>query len=189
MLHTIPYEYDSHSKYGRFLNKNEDKFYCEDSDQFPTVTKILYKQFNSDLFCEFLSDLTGLDNIIHNEKLSGGGMHLIRSGGKLNTHIDFNNKGDLTRVLNVLFFLNKDWKDEYGGHLELWSLDDNGKLKVCKKVKPVFNRLVIFNTSNKSFHGHPHPLQTPPDITRKSMASYFFQKTKIKEIDHGTVFV
>ncbi len=56
------------------------------------------------------------------------------------------------RRVNVLVYLNKDWKAEWGGALELW----DKQMKACEEsVVPVFNRCVIFNTDADSYHGHP----------------------------------
>jgi hypothetical protein len=68
-------------------------------------------------------------------------------------------------------YLNKNWQTEYGGNLELWSKD----MKTCvKSVEPIFNRCVIFNTDEDSFHGHPDPLTTPEDRSRRSLALYYY---------------
>ena len=53
-----------------------------------------------------------------------------------------------------------------------------------KEVAPLFNRCVIFNADADSFHGHPEPLNTPPDITRKSIALYYYTALPI-ENDSG----
>jgi hypothetical protein len=129
--------------------------------------------FNSYPFLNFLEVLTGIEKLLPDAHYHGGGLHQILSGGKLAIHADANVLGplDVYRRINVLLYLNKDWKPEYGGDLELW----DETLQGCvKSIAPVFNRLVIFNTTKKSFHGHPAPLQTPPEITRKSIALYYY---------------
>ena len=72
--------------------------------------------------------------------------------------------------LNVLIYMNKDWKEAYEGHLELWGLSDK-KRTLLAKVAPSFNRCVIFETNEISYHGHPKPLKTPEGINRKSIAT------------------
>lgn len=84
----------------------------------------------------------------------GGGLHELRNGGYLNVHADFNRhpKLKLDRRLNVLIYLNKDWISEYGGELQLWDKE----MKNCeKKIIPIFNRMVIFSTTDFSYHGNP----------------------------------
>lgn len=129
--------------------------------------------FNSYPFLNFLEKLTGIEKLLPDAHFHGGGLHQILSGGKLAIHTDFNDLSslDLYRRINVLFYLNKDWKAEYRGDLELWDEDLRG---CAKAIAPLFNRLVIFNTNKKTFHGHPTPLATPPDITRKSIALYYY---------------
>ena len=70
-----------------------------------------------------------------------------------------------------MLYLTPNWQEEWGGNLELWDTDMSSKIK---DVLPIQNRAVIFNTTTKSFHGHPHPLQCPNDIYRYSIALYYF---------------
>ena len=72
---------------------------------------------------------------------------------------------------NLIYFLNRNWKEEFGGHLELWSRDAS---TCVKKIAPVFNRAVLFDTGRFSFHGHPEPLACPPDRRRNSLAVYYY---------------
>ena len=100
-------------------------------------------------------------------------------------HADFNKhrKSGLDRRLNVLVYLNKDWKDEYGGHFELWNRE---MTKCVKKVPPHFNTMAIFTTDDFSYHGLPNPLTCPPDRSRKSMALYYYSNGRPDyEINHG----
>jgi hypothetical protein len=111
-------------------------------------------------------------------------------GGHLKVHADFNRhpKTELERRLNVLIYLNRDWKDEYGGAFELWNED----MTRCEtKVMPYFNRCVVFSTTSRSFHGHPEPLECPEDRTRKSLALYYYTKDRPaaeKRWEHNTLF-
>ena len=128
---------------------------------------------NSASFLKFLEGLTGIEKLIGDPQFEGGGLHQIPAGGKLAIHIDFNKHlyYGLERRLNLLIYLNKNWREEYGGHFELW---DHGITRMITKVAPVFNRVVIFSTSRFSYHGHPDPLRCPPDVTRKSLALYYY---------------
>ncbi len=129
--------------------------------------------FQSSPFLQFLQRLTGIPKLLPDPHFHGGGLHQILTGGHLNVHTDFNllKKLDLYRRVNVLLYLNRDWKPQYNGDLELWDSKGNS---CVKSVSPLLNRLVVFNTTKYSFHGHPKPLNTPPGITRKSLAFYYY---------------
>jgi Rps23 Pro-64 3,4-dihydroxylase Tpa1-like proline 4-hydroxylase len=137
----------------------------------PTVYNTL-QYFNSEPFLKFLSELTGIENLIADPSFSGGGCHKINTGGKLSLHVDYNlNDKNQFRVLNLLLYLNPDWKEEWEGALELW---DNQSKKCAHKILPLFNRAAIFTLSDNSIHGHPVPLNCPEDIQRYSLALYYF---------------
>jgi hypothetical protein len=133
----------------------------------------MLQAFNSWPFLAFLETLTGIEQLLPDPHLHGGGCHQILPGGKLSVHTDSNYlvRLDLYRRINVLLYLNKDWKPEYHGDLELW---DASVATCVKSIAPLFNRLVVFNTTKKSFHGHPQPLATPEGVTRKSLALYYY---------------
>jgi Rps23 Pro-64 3,4-dihydroxylase Tpa1-like proline 4-hydroxylase len=123
---------------------------------------------------KYLEELTGIDNLIPDELLMGGGLHKITSGGKLSySHADYNLHPvkKLYRRVNLLIYLNKDWKEEWGGNLELW---DKEYYKLDVSVEPLFNRAVIFTITSESLHGHPVPLNTPENVSRNSIALYYF---------------
>jgi hypothetical protein len=111
----------------------------------------------------------------------------------LKIHADFNKhpKTKLDRRINILIYLNKEWKEEYGGHFELWNKD----MTSCeRKIKPDFNTLAIFSTSDFSYHGHPNPLLCPETMSRKSIALYYYSNGRPSQDihsglqDHGTLF-
>lgn len=117
-------------------------------------------------------ETTGIKGLTSDPYFSEGGFHRIASGGFLNIHADFSHsdKLNLERRLNILFYLNDNWEDSYQGDLGLY----DKKLNKIVSIKPYANRLVIFSTSDSSFHGHPEPLLCPDDIYRKSIALYYY---------------
>ncbi len=128
---------------------------------------------NSGPFIRFLQELTGIQHLLPDPQLLGGGLHLVGPGGHLGIHADFNWHKELHvhRRINLLIYFNEDWLPEYDGNLELWSTD----AKSCvKSIVPAFNRAVIFNTTSDSFHGHPRPLQVPAGHWRRSIAMYYY---------------
>ena len=154
----------------------------------PFIFSVLHA-FNSYPMVHFLETLTGIEGLIPDPHYHGGGLHQILPGGMLKVHADFNylEKLRLYRKINVLLYLNRDWREEYGGHIELWSKDMS---HAVQKILPVANRCVIFNTDSTSYHGHPHPLACPEGITRKSIAFYYYS-TDARESDtvhHSTLW-
>ena len=164
-----PEEIDWH----KFDRPQEKKLSCKSEQTLPAPVRKLIWEMNSHLFLQFLQKLTGIDGLLPDPGLQGGGMHQIERGGKLGIHVDFNKHGatNLDRRLNVLLYLNKDWSEDFGGHFEMW---DRDMQKCVQRVLPVFNRLVVFSTTETSWHGHPDPLNCPEDRTRKSLALYYY---------------
>jgi Rps23 Pro-64 3,4-dihydroxylase Tpa1-like proline 4-hydroxylase len=154
----------------------------------------VFRELNSDTFLKWLQQVTRFDEeILGDEELFGGGLHQSINGAFLNVHVDYNihPKTRYHRRLNVLVYMNKDWKDEYEGHLELWDLTQ-GKKDLLGKFAPTFNRCVIFETNEISFHGHPKPLRTPQGVNRKSIATYYYTTSRPEnEIaeEHNTLYV
>ena len=160
----------------KYINKNEVKFANNDYKNFPNSIKLLFDFMNSSIFLEFLQKITSIEEkLVIDEELNGGGLHQIKTGGMLKIHTDFNRHPTLAldRRVNILIYLNINWDQAYGGDLELW----DEEMKFCgKKILPIFNRMVIFSTNDFSNHGHPEPIKCPDDISRKSIALYYFSE-------------
>lgn len=146
----------------------------------PGFTRHMLNEFNGKIFLDFLEQLTGIEGLVPDPHFFGGALHQILPGGKLSIHADFNKdlRRHLDRRVNVLIYFNRDWKEEFGGHLELWNKDMSQREH---RISPLFNRCVIFNTSSTSFHGHPDPLTCPEDRTRNSIALYYYTNGRPKE--------
>lgn len=174
-------EYDS---------SQEVKLALADAEQMGPATRHLLAEFNTGVFVDFLERLTGIDALVPDPHYYGGGLHQIRPGGFLKVHADFNRHSrlDLERRLNGILYLNADWKEEYGGHLQIW---DNEMTTCVKKVLPAFNRFLVFATLDTANHGHPDPLTCPPDRARRSMALYYYtsERPESEQADsHTTLF-
>lgn len=157
-----------------YSHYNSDKHGLTKIDVIPEPMRSILMTLNSPSFLRHLEKLTGIDGLLADPDLEGGGLHQSQVGGYLNVHADFTVhpiRRDLRRRVNLLVYLNDDWKDEYEGHLELWSRD----MKTCHaRISPLLNRCVIFDTDVDSYHGVPEPLRCPPDRTRNSMALYYY---------------
>jgi len=155
------------------VNENR-KIQITDSSKFPPAIKKLSDLLASDEYVQMWSELTGVPDLMADAKLTGGGIHETNSGGHLDVHVDFNynEKNQSFRRLNILIYFNKDWKEEYGGYLDVWDKD----VKKCYgSFAPKFNRACGFLTSEISFHGVT-PITCPPDVIRKSFATYYYTK-------------
>ena len=172
----------------KYLNKNEIKYANNDYQNFPDSIKNFFEFLNSNMYLNFLQKLTSVkEKLIVDPQLNGGGLHEIKKGGILKIHTDFNKHPSLKldRRINVLIYLNKDWKDQYGGHLELW---DKDMLGCKKKILPTFNKMVIFSTNDFSNHGHPDPVICPLNQSRKSIALYYFSEGRpLEDLDKNHI--
>jgi len=168
---------DRDKRYAKFIDRKTDHnkfaFY---PDVVGPETARLAQTLNSGPFIAYLEKLTGISHLIADPSYFGGGLHWIENGGYLEIHADFNHLKpyNLERRINLLLYLNKDWRDDYKGHLELW---DSATMSKRKEVAPVFNRAVIFSTVKEALHGHPTPLSAPAGIARRSLALYYYTNT------------
>ncbi|MEK9727966.1 MAG: 2OG-Fe(II) oxygenase [Candidatus Margulisiibacteriota bacterium] len=182
----------------KYENPLEKKLAMDQLAKLPQSIQAILIYLNSPDMLMFFEQLTGIEGLIPDPYYRGGGIHQIERGGKLDVHIDFNRhpKLNLERRLNAIVYLNEDWDESYGGHLDIWrGHKEDGKhvLDECvNKILPIFNRMVVFETSERSYHGHPDPVTCPEDRTRKSIALYYYTKDRPADetVDsHSTTFI
>jgi hypothetical protein len=177
-------------EWARFDNSTEKKLgYRYTSPLKRNLRDFLY-EMSAPPVLRFLEELTGIEWLIPDPYFGGAGPHQILPGGFLKIHTDFNWHPlmKLDRRLNLLVYLNEDWKEEYGGHLELW---DRGMTRCEERILPVFNRTVVFSTTDFSFHGHPKPLACPEGRSRKSVSFYYYTNGRPeseRSAPHDTIF-
>jgi len=142
----------------------------------PPLTRDLVHFMNSGTFMTWLASVTGIPHLISDPYYTGGGLNCILPGGLLDVHADGNWHDAMAvhRRLNAIVFLNRDWRDEWGGALELWDASLSGAVTT---IAPLFNRLVVFETHDRTYHGHPSPLTCPSDRNRKSLILYYYTAT------------
>ena len=155
-------------------------------EKMPEVAQRLILELNQkpvlDKFSEMLGHKLIPDpNIVAEGTLWGGGLHEIGRDGFLGMHIDFNlHPRGVYRRANLLLYLNRDWN--WGGDLQI------GEQQEASYIAPLFNRAVLFETSENSWHGHPIPLGCPKELTRKSIAIYYYT-AKCEPVEaHSTVY-
>ena len=164
----------------RFDDATGRKLATPDPSRLSEAVRRVLQDFNSARFLGFLETLTGITGLIPDPYFEGGGLHQIARDGFLKVHADFNyhEKIRLNRRINVLLYLNENWDESWGGHLELW---DRSMEHCVTRILPVYNRCVVFSTTDWSYHGHPDPLQCPQGITRKSIALYYYTNGRPEE--------
>ncbi len=137
-------------------------------------SSLLTDELNSPQFLAWLSELTGIPDLISEPVWKCGGLHQSRRGGFLNVHTDFSHHHyhkNWPRRLNLILYLNAGWRPDWGGAIELWDT----RMRGCvAKFPPLLNHVSIFNTDEKSFHGFPEPLRCPEGVSRKSLALYYY---------------
>tara|TARA_A100001011_G_C14249315_1_gene817094 strand:- start:590 stop:1351 length:762 start_codon:yes stop_codon:yes gene_type:complete len=153
------------------------KRHFEDFEKMPSTIKEIIKKFYSQEFISILEKKFKINNIQPDWSLKGGGMHSSKKGGYLKVHSDFiyKRKSKTRRVLNLLVYLNSNWKEEWNGSLELW---DNKMNNCKKKILPLINNAVIFRTDVESNHGFPEPINCPENLNRMSIALYYYVNEK-----------
>ena len=156
----------------------------------------LYGFVLSEPFLEFVSRLSGVPDLIMDPAMFGGGTHENLHGQDLAPHVDFNfdPTANLHRRLNLIVYLNKDWHPEWGGGLEIHSNPRRHWENQIRTIDPNFNRAVLFETNERSWHGFPK-IDLPEDkrhLSRKSISIYLYTKDRpAEEIapKHSTFYV
>lgn len=173
--------------YQEFPDKEWDKFMIYNNpleikkamdivDEMPENIKNIFYQLNHSDFIEKIKTITDIPDLEYDPYLHGGGLHYHPPGGKLYLHLDYSIHplSGKERRINIIIYMNKNWKFQEGGNLELWSAG----LKECVKVVECgFNRAVIFQTFDESWHGLPQVITRKDG--RKSLAVYYVSEPRV----------
>jgi Rps23 Pro-64 3,4-dihydroxylase Tpa1-like proline 4-hydroxylase len=137
-----------------------------------TATAVL-ERLNQEDFVDFLEELTGVPDLVPDPAHKWGGLHVYGPGHYDSVHRDFavHPTTRLWHRVNVLVYLNSDWDESYGGHLELWPVE---MTRATTRIAPRAGSMLIFETHHETLHGLPEPIACPPDRLRMSLASYYF---------------
>src|SRR5690349_4423947 len=145
----------------------------------------LYELIASQPFLDFVGRLSGIPDLILDPKMYGGGTHDNLHGQELDPHVDFNydEARQLHRRLNLIVYLNKEWRSEWGGALEIHSNPRKPFENRISSYDPLFNRCVMFETNEYSWHGFPK-IHLPEDkrhLSRKSISIYLYTRERPPE--------
>lgn len=194
--------------YHEEINQNEGKNFSSEVEKnkwvskntdLPSKIKLIIDSLNSESWIKNLSQIANIENIfstkVGNTKLAN--YHEMKNNGYLGPHVDHSDDPDTGRphVLNLLLYLSKEWKDEWGGSTLLY--DKNGK-NILNEIKYKPNRAIIFLHTPYSFHGVKKIKET--NNTRSSIYVDYYANSKHpyknisldfpnKWFSHGTSFV
>lgn len=177
-------------RWNNYRHAHSLKRSCPYAECFGLRTRALIAALNQAAFVSSLGKLSGITGLSADISLAESGLDESFAGGFLGIHADFNIHPEtrLYRRLNLLLYLNEDWQEEWGGHLELWDREKTG----CQvKIAPVAGRCVVFATTDSSFHGHPKPLACPPERSRRSIALYYYSPEPAEAMprEHSTLYL
>lgn len=171
--------YDSDVWNCRYDSPIEKKRGCNDWNKYGPAIYSLFQNLTCPKFTKKMESLFGESNLIPDRGLHGGGLHIHKTGDKLNIHLDYSKhpKLNLKRKVNLIVYLTPDWNPEWGGGLELWSHDSvNNKPKErIVTIENKFNRAIIFDVSDHCWHGFPEPITCPENVNRRSAAVYYLK--------------
>lgn len=164
----------------------EYKYVAAQMDKYnPILEEIIYA-FQTQKIVNIIKEICDIDNICPDENLYAGGISAMGNGNFLNPHLDNSHDKDrnMWRILNLLFYVTPDWKDENGGHLEIWP---NGLKEEQNTLHSKFNRLIVMSTHQKSWHS------VSPVTVNKSrccISNYYFSSEAPAENEkfHITTF-
>lgn len=178
---------------GTVGKKSVHEHISEISDNFKKLDDLV----KSKNFIQLIAEITGIEGLTYDPYYFGGGTHDNLDGQDLDPHVDFTNhpKTGYHRRINLIVYLNHEWQKQWGGNIELYK---NPRLEPhldeIVSVEPLFNRAVIFETNNHSWHGFPR-INFPEDkkqLSRKSFALYYYSKTRNNEEKnktHATIYI
>lgn len=148
----------------------------------------------SKAFLAFAGKVSRIEGLLYDPWYLGGGTHENRTGASLEPHVDFafHPLERWQRRINLIVYLNPEWDPAWGGNLSLYA-DPRRDGTPAVSVAPAFNRCVMFETSERSWHGFDR-IATPPDrpeLTRRSIALYFYTRPDAadRREAHSTIYV
>ena len=157
-----------------------------DFDSYDKLMEQITYVFHDAEIVKSIEDLTGFQKMIPDRELYAGGLSSMTNNSFLNPHLDnsHNDSKSHYRILNLLYYVSEDWKTESGGNLVLFPYGINEE---SVTVTSRFNRLVLMETHDKSYHGVS---KVNSQIARRCVSNYYFSKSPTVDYhyDHVTSF-
>ena len=111
----------------------------------------LIKEINSRKFIKILEKIFKIKKLYPDKSKLFSGLSVSNKGARLVEHVDFNYNKKIKkfRYLNLLLYLNKNYKSKNGGIFFIKNYNSKKKIK----IQPTLNKTVIFHTNSKTPHG------------------------------------
>ena len=170
----------------RVKNDNQDFRRLLPGARLGPASQLYYDIIHSGRFVDFLSAITGIDNLITDPTLQRSGLQEYPTGSWFGIHLDFNKHRStmLDNELGLLTYLNKGWSGDFGGTLELW---DTEAQTSAVEVVPEFGRTVLLRHSARSYHGLSKPVNAPDGRPRRAIAAYYYaNRPDARMVEHRT---
>lgn len=153
----------SMEQWDRYENPFEKKYTWRDKNKLLPLTKSLFDKLHTKEFIDFLSNFTGYE-LQEDKSKNWWGIHTFDNGDKLDIHVDAGRhpKNNLKKIITLGIYLSYNWSKECGGNIEFWkgTNSSNNDAKIYNKnlsIEPIFNRCIIFENNDYSWHGAPEP--------------------------------
>jgi Rps23 Pro-64 3,4-dihydroxylase Tpa1-like proline 4-hydroxylase len=158
----------------------ELKYIGVQMDRYNHLLEEIIYSFQDIRVIALLTEITGIQSLLPDEKLYAGGLSMMLKDHYLNPHLDNSHDKDRAnyRVLNLLYYVTPNWKEEYGGNLELW---DRGLGQARRMISSQFNRLVVMATHRSSWHS-VNPIIV--DGRRCCISNYYFSPVPLDTQDY-----
>jgi hypothetical protein len=124
---------------------------CRSLEVMPPLLRTMVHELGEPRFLRALAALSGFTNLLPDPYLHGGGLQWWGKGGEQIPHTDFpfHPSAPLCRRVNVLVYLNPQWREGDGGELSFYGVGDD---RPAVSISPKFGTCVIFNTDPWSVH-------------------------------------
>jgi len=144
----------------------------------PTAHQVTYELMHSGEMLYDLEQMTGISGLLPDPHLVGAGYSIFRNGSFLGSHYDFNwnDRLRLHRKLTSFLFITPGWKEEWGGHHEIWtgSYDKDKNAKKVYSHAPLFNRFFIDENVKKEPYHAVSKVDCPDSVVGRCAIRFFY---------------
>jgi len=173
----------------KFFDRNGSAMYewCDYTKKTTPVAYDLVAFLHSTEFVRYLENVTEIKGLIPDIHLHGAGYMRCGKGDSLKIHTDFNWQGEikLNRVLTLVIYLNKEWKNEWNGDIQFW---DKQNTKCISKYYPAWGNCIIWEYDEYGFHGHPNPLNCPDGEYRDGFRLFYYTSNSTNDNPHRSLY-